>query len=268
MRYVTGLARRKLLCSCLSLLVLCPILQTTALAKIETWGFPVGEQLVYRVSWGAIPVGEATVTTSWKEGHEGELLRLHLHVRSNRAIAVAYPVRIDIESIVRVDDFLPVRHHQRRREGRRRAEVEVIFDHEKGVAIQRELLRDREDTIELEADTRDIFTFLYYVRRYPMELGNRSHYRVLTDDKIYDLWLDVAEEAVDVRTILDDRVSAFEVEPEAAFEGVFRRHGSLELQVSRDARQLMLFMRANVPIGSVRAVLEAVNGPGCDVWGR
>ena len=236
-------------------------------ADLAGWGFPVGEQLFYRAYWGAIPVGDAVVSTSWKEGAEGELLRLHLRVRSNRAIAVAYPVSIDIESIVRAADFLPVRHHQRRREGRRRAEVEVTFDHEKGVAVQHEILRERITEIPLEKDTRDIFTFLYYVRRYPMQLGNNSHYRVLTDDRIYDLWLKVSEDELKVSTILDEPVAAFEVEPEAAFEGVFRRHGSLEIQISRDARQLMLFMRANVPIGSVRAVLQEVRGPGEDSWG-
>ena len=244
------------------------LLRTVALGDWRDWGFPVGEELVYRAYWGAVPVGEAVVSTGWKEGAEGSLLQLRLHVRSNRAIAMVYPVSIDIESIVRAEDFLPVRHTQRRREGRRRAEVEVVFDYEKGVAVQNEILRKRKTEIPLEDDVRDIFTFLYYVRRYPMQLGNRAHYRVLTDDKVYDLWLNVADEEVQVSTLFDESVGAFAVEPEAAFEGVFRRHGSLDIQISRDARQLMLFMRANIPVGSIRSVLREVRGPGDDNWGK
>ncbi len=248
-------------------LVVCGDIPVHADDQIEQWGFPVGEELVYRAYWGAVPVGQSIVRTAWKEGAEGELLHLKLEVRSNRAIAMVYPVSIDVETVVRVKDFLPIRHTQRRREGRRRAEVIVDFDYEKGIAVQNEVLRGRKTEIPLEEDTRDIFTFLYYVRRYPMALGNKAHYRVLTDDRIYDLWLNVANEEVMVSSVLDDDVAAFDVEPEAAFEGVFRRHGRLDLHISRDARQMMLFMRANIPVGSVRTVLQEVRGPGNDAWG-
>lgn len=239
-----------------------------AAEQIAQWGFPVGEEMVYRAYWGAIRVGDVVVRTDWKDGAKGELIQLTLEVRSNRAIALVYPVTIDVESVLRAEDFLPIRHTQRRREGRRRAHVVVDFDHEKGIAIQNEKLRERITEIEIEDDTRDIFTFLYYVRRYPMELGNKAHYQVLTDDKIYDLWLHVAEDSVMVSSILDDDVEAFHVDPEAAFDGVFRREGQLEIQVSKDARQLMLAKRANIPIGSIRTVLREVRGPGEDNWGR
>ncbi len=241
---------------------------TDADSQIEQWGFPVGEELVYRAYWGAVPVGEVIVRTAWKDKAEDPLIQLKLEVRSNRAIALVYPVSIDVESILRASDFLPLQHTQRRREGRRRAHVEVTFDHDKGIAVQNEKLRERITEIDLEDDTRDIFSFLYYVRRYPMELDEKSHYRVLTDDRIYDLWLQVAKEEIMVSSVFSDSVAAFDVEPEAAFEGVFRRHGRLDIQVSRDARQLMLSMRANIPIGSIRAVLLEVRGPGTDRWGK
>ena len=238
-----------------------------ATEQIATWGFPVGEELVYQIKWGAIPVGELTVTTGWIEDAEGELLQLRARVRSNRAIALLYPVSIDMESVVQVDSFLPLRHTLISREGRRRKHEEMLFDHDKGKAHLHAVLRGRKETVELEHETRDLFTFLYYVRRYPMELGSKTHHRVLTDDKIYDLWLEVDEAEQRVSTLLDERVSAVAVEPEAAFEGVFRRQGRLEIHVSRDARQLMLQMRANVPIGSVRVELVEVRGPGSDRWG-
>lgn len=238
-----------------------------AMEQIATWGFPIGEELVYQVKWGAIPVGEVTVTTGWVEDAEGALLQLRSRVRSNRAIAMLYPVSIDMESVVQVDSFLPVRHTLISREGRRRKHEEMQFDYDKGEALLHAVLRGRKETVKLEHETRDLFTFLYYVRRYPMELGSKTHHRVLTDDKIYDLWLEVAEAEQRVSTILNERVSAVSVEPEAAFEGVFRRQGRLEIHVSRDPRQLMLQMRANVPIGSIWVELVEVRGPGSDRWG-
>jgi hypothetical protein len=246
----------------------CALSAENVSSQIEEWGFPVGEELTYRISWGAVPVATAVVGTSWKEGDEGELLLLWLRVRSNRAIAVVYPVSIQIESCVRVDDFMPVWFKQNRREGRRRTHEETYFDYEKGKAMWRSLTKDKEKEIPLETGTRDLFSFLYYLRRTPFVLGSKTHHRVLTDDKIYDLWIQVADEETSESSILDDPVAAVEIVPEAAFEGVFRRNGSMEIKVSRDARQLTLYMRANIPIGSIKATLKDVRGPGEDVWGQ
>lgn len=277
MTYTTVFVRQRILlwilCTCwlvgaLGLMASPALSEDTTVAEdeIAAWGFPVGEELVYKAYWGAIPVGEAVVSSHWEEGSEGELLLLRLRVRSNRAIAAVYPVRIDVESLIRVSDFLPLRHSQNRREGRRRTEEETVFDYERGVAVWRNARKKREDVIALEPETRDILTFLYYLRRFPFALDSRTHYRVLTDEKIYDLWLNVSKEEEQLKGILDDRIPVVEIEPEAAFDGVFRRQGRLHIHVSRDPRQLMLRMRANIPVGSVRMVLSEVRGPGEDVW--
>jgi hypothetical protein len=239
-----------------------------ASTQIETWGFPVGEELVYRIYWGAVPVGESIVSTSWQEGAEGKLLVLSMRVRSNRAIAAIYPVTIHIESVVCADTFMPVSHTQKRREGRHRTEETVTFDYEEGRARIWSVLRKRETIVELEPGVRDVFSFLYYIRRHPFVFDTKERHRVLADDKIYDLWLQTGDRETSVDSVLHDRVAALEVVPEAAFDGVFRRQGRLEILVSRDTRQLMLQMRASVPVGSIRTVLTEVRGPGADRWGH
>lgn len=274
MRSVRSIMRMCNICGCFLLVLffqivsVCSASGEDAISHLDAWGFPVGEELEYSISWGAIPVARAVVGANWKEGSEGELLLLWLNVRSNRAIALIYPVTIKIESCVRADNFMPVWFKQNRREGRRRTNEETYFDYENGKAIWRSLQKKEKKEIPLEEGTRDLFSFLYYLRRIPFELGSNTHHRVLTDDKIYDLWIQVAEDEIKESSLFADPVPAVEITPKAAFEGVFRREGSMEIKVSRDQRQLTLYMRANIPIGSIRAVLKDVRGPGEDSWGR
>ncbi|MFU8779828.1 MAG: DUF3108 domain-containing protein [Kiritimatiellia bacterium] len=260
---------RRICCLLVSvgLLVLVPVARADDVAdQIRTLGFPVGEELVYQIHWGIVPVAEAVVTTAWQEGAEGELLVLRLRVRSNRAIAAIYPVSIDLESIVRMDGFRPLRHTQNRREGRRRSRLEVIFDYAGETATIRSIHRGREKSVPLEPGVRDVFTSLYYMRRYPFELGAKTHYRVLSDRNIYDLWLQTGNREVRVSSLNDQKVAAVAIEPEASVDDLFVHEGRPEIYVSRGARQLMLRMQVRVPIGSIRAVLSEVRGPAADIW--
>ncbi len=232
---------------------------------LEEWGVPIGEELVYRVYWGAVPVGEAVSSLQWENPDKPERLLLRMQAISNRAIAMVYPVRIDVSTLVNPETFLPIEHRQNRREGRRRIEEITTFDHARGEAIWKSIGRDRTHRVPIEPDTRDILTLSYFLRRHPIEPGPRKHHRVLADKKLYDLWLDIRE-GEPFRMRDHEPVDTWDVEPEAAFDGVFRREGTLDIRVSRDIRQILVYMRANIPVGSVRVELVEVRGPGNDFW--
>lgn len=230
----------------------------------ELW-FPVGEELVYRILWGRIGVGRSVATTEWVEEDGRTLLAIRLRTRTNRVLSRLYPVDDHIESLIDPHTFLPVRFTVNFSQGRYRKHEITEFDHEAGVAHWRSLIRDREDTFELEDDTRCLVSFSYYLRQHPFEEGKRQHFRVMADDKIYDLWLE--SRGLDrIRLRHYGRVPSIELEPEAAFEGIFVRRGRMTLWVSDDERRIVTQMQAAVPVASVRLVLHRVRGPGNDDW--
>lgn len=233
-------------------------------APPELW-FPVGEKLTYRVLWGRVPVGQTVVTTEWMKHEERLLLVIRVQTRSNRFLDRIYPVDIFIESWIDPESFLPVRFEIKSTEGRRRKHEITCFDYEKGTAAWRSETRDRKDTFELEPETRDIVSFSYYLRQYPFNPGERKQFRVMADDKIYDLWLEIKGKE-DVRLQHYGRVRSVEVEPEAAFEGLFVRRGRMTLWISDDERRLLTQLAASIPVASVRLVLHRVRGPGNDSW--
>ena len=230
----------------------------------ELW-FPVGEELVYRIFWGRIPVGRTQVITEWMEHEDRTLLLIRIRTRTNRVLNRIYPVDDVIESWIDPHTFLPVRFELNMSQGRHRKHEITEFDYDNLVAHWRSITRERENTFELEPETRDLVSFSYYLRRHPFAPGEEREYRVMADEKIYDLRLE-ARKKENVRLQHYGRMRSVEVEPEAAFEGMLVRRGRMFLWISDDDRRLLTQMEATIPVANVRLVLHRVRGPGNDAW--
>lgn len=231
----------------------------------EFW-FPVGEELVYDVYWGVIPVGEARVWSEWVRRDGRVLLALRFQTLSNKVIASIYPVNDKLETLVDPATFLPVRFEKNMQEGRHRYHEITLFDHTNLTAHWRSLIKNKSRQFPIEPDTRDIATFMYYLRKRPVHEGEH-HYRVMADEKIYDLYLKVAAQEM-VKLDNFGRIPCSRIEPDAKFDGLFVRKGKMTLWVSRDARCISTRITASVPVADVKIVLRAVRGPGRDEWIR
>ena len=180
-------------------------------------------------------------------------------------MAKIYPVQDLIESVVDPGTFLPLRYVQRLREGRHRRYDVVAFDHDREVAKWSSPLENRQEEIDIDGDTRDVLSLAYFMRSKGMQPGQEERFRVLVDDKLYDLHVG-GRETVAVRVRGHGRVRCLEVEPKARFGEIFVRRGRMKLWFSLDPRHVCTRMSARVPLASVRACLISVEGPGDDVW--
>ncbi|MCE9613144.1 MAG: DUF3108 domain-containing protein [Lentisphaerae bacterium] len=227
--------------------------------------FPVGEELVYDIYWGVIPVGETRITTEWIQEDGRALLAIRYRTRSNKVIAKLYPVDDVIEAVIEPRTFLPVRFIKNLKEGSHRYHELTTFDHQNLKAHWRSLRSDKTKTFAIDPDTRDLVTLMYFLRSRPVREGEQYEYRVMADEKIYDLYL----EAVKVESVKLDgigRVPSMRIEPKAKFQGLFVRKGKMTVWVSRDARNLCTQVKASVPVADVNVVLREVRGPGDDQW--
>ena len=227
--------------------------------------WPVGEKLTYRLYWGYVPVGTAVGWTEWVE-HEGRrLLAIRLRTLSNKFIEKIYPVDDTIESLVDPQTFLPVQFTKNISEGQHRYHEITVFDRTNLVARWTSPIRKKSKTFPITPDIRDIPTLMYSLRNHTYKPGQREHFTVMADEKIYDLWLNVLEkEDVDLPNYGD--VRSIKTEPDAAFQGIFVRTGKIWIWVSDDDRCLATKVQATIPVANVRAVLWSVEGPGKDKW--
>ena len=229
------------------------------------FNWPIGEKITYRIYWGFIPVGTATSWTEWAEYEGRKLLAIRMRTISNKVVEKLYPVDDTIESLVEPDTFLPVRFSKDMSEGDRKYKEVTLFDRTNKVARWESKLTGKKKEYGIEPETRDIPSLMYYLRTKTFIVGNREHFRVQADEKIYDLWLNIQKkEKVDTPNHGD--VASIKIEPEAAFNGLFVRKGRLWVWMSDDPRGLASRIEASIPVANVRAVIVQVEGPGTDFW--
>jgi len=168
--------------------VTCRVAAAAPSTNEPVFWFPVGERLVYEVSWGIIPVGYAEAWTEWVEQDGRRLLSIKVRSKTNRVLSTLFPVDDLVESRVDPATFLPVRFIKLLSEGRYRADQVTDFDHVKRLGYWRSNLdTNKSETFQIDADTRDILSLVYWLRRpdgFSFELGRRQAFRVTTDEKL------------------------------------------------------------------------------------
>lgn len=229
--------------------------------------WPVGEKLTYRLYWGYVPVGTAVIETEWTGPADRKLLAIRMRTESNKVIEKVYPVRDTIESLVDPETFLPVQFTKNLSEGTHRRYETTVFDRTNRVANWTARLSGRKKSFPIPPDIRDIPTLMYALRSHRFVPGSRETFKVMADEKVYDVGVTVRKKEKldlpqheDVRCIL--------LEPDAAFEGIFVRHGRIWIWISDDERCLAARIEASIPVANVKAVLWSVEGPGNDRWIR
>lgn len=235
----------------------------------ELW-FPVGERLTYRVYWGIFPVAETKVTTEWIEEEIEEetriLLAIKVTTKSYAFLNAIYPVNDFIESVVDPDTFTPIRFSKRLSEGRYRLNEITTFDHEKRVAHWKHLIKNDTKDFAIEDDTRDLLSFMFFMRFQKLEPNRTYLARLMADEKLYDLYINT-KDYVQLKISKFGVVRCLYIQPEAKFQGFFVRVGRLQVWISDDKRCLCVKAIAKAPvIGTIKLLLDKVEGPGNDAW--
>jgi hypothetical protein len=266
---------RKVLCLCTAMLLAgaavaageetAPATAPSTAEHPSLW-FDVGERLLYDIYWGFIHVATTEVTTQWVE-EEGQPLRIRITYRtkSNNVIAKIYPVDDILESVIDAETFLPVSFKKKQSEGGYRSDEFTVFDHDGGTMLWKSLLNGDEKTFPIDPDTRDLITLMYYFRSMNFYVGKQLNFRVMADEKLYDLYVEVTKRE-DIKLSEYGKVPSFQFAPQAAFQGLFVRKGKVTFWVSDDDRKLCTQIEAEVPVANVRLKLREVSGPGDDFW--
>ncbi|HMP71724.1 MAG TPA: DUF3108 domain-containing protein [Kiritimatiellia bacterium] len=229
--------------------------------------FPVGEVLEYTVRWGVFSVGQGVVTSEWTEDEQGRrLIRIQFDTRSNRVIAMLYPVKDLQWVLIDPGTFLPVEVYKDSRQGRFKAHERITFDHARGLARHESFIEKNVREVPIDPETRDLVTYMYWTRSQPLAPGDHLSSRVYADDGVHDLSIAVtAREDIELDG-LGKVVPSLKFEPEADFEGLFVRRDKMLIWVSDDERRVCTRIATKVPVGSVVIELVAVSGPGDDGW--
>jgi hypothetical protein len=214
--------------------------------------FQIGEQFTYTITWLNITAGTAVMgVTAATDGHH-PLLKLVTTAQSRPAITKFFPVDNRVESTVDPETLLPEHLSFRRREGKKKEDIEYTF-HQKARTVT-EIKGGSTDTFPLPPHTYDAISCLYYARRelrpYP---GSSLTMNVHHDKKNHKLEALVEK----IETIRgpwgsNETIRVLVVMP---FEGIFLNKGNIRVWFTNDARRIPLRMKAKVVIGTIVADL-------------
>jgi hypothetical protein len=223
----------------------------TAAVAVRPRPFGVGERFEFSIDYGPVNAGNATlavVGTVEFDGHS--CYRVESTASSNRFFSGFYKVRDKVVSYVDRQGLFSRYFMKRLREGSYRKTEEIVFDHVAGVA------RDHAgDEYEVPAGVHDPLSAFYYVRTLDLEVGKDVFLTAHESDDTYELRVIVhRQEAVETGLGTFD---CFVVQPIMLGEGIFKHEGDLMIYLTADARRIPVLMTTELPVGSVKAQLQA-----------
>lgn len=214
--------------------------------------FQIGEQFTYEISWISIKAGTAVMGVTAMTDENPPLVKLVTTAQSRPVITKFFPVDNRVESILNPETLLPEHLTFRRREGKKKEDIEYTFDQKDGTVI--EVKGGSTETLPILPHTQDAISCLYYVRT---ELTPRPGWsltmNVHHDAKNYEL--NVLVEEVETITGAWGELETIRVLVVMPFQGIFLNQGNIRVWFTNDARRIPLRMKAKVVIGSLVADL-------------
>jgi Protein of unknown function (DUF3108) len=218
--------------------------------------FQVGEQHTYEISWLNITAGTAVMTVS-DAGMNGEraLAKLITTARSSSFVTKFFPVDNRVESIVDPATLLPEHLKFKRREGKKKEDIEYAFHQKEGTVTV--VKGEATETLNMLPGTQDIISCLYFARsELSLQPGSSLTMNVYHDKK--NRKLDVQVEEIEMVSGPWGEVETARVLVVMPFQGLFLNKGNIRVWFTNDDRRIPVRMKAKVVIGSI--VADLVSG--------
>ncbi|NGZ02743.1 MAG: hypothetical protein CV090_06800 [Nitrospira sp. WS238] len=221
--------------------------------------FHVGERLTYTVSWlnmtAVMAVMEVMEVAPIPGSSDLGFAKLVGTARSTPIIAKFFPVDSRVESDINLDTLAPEHMTFRRREGRKKEDIEYVFHQKEGVVTA--IRGGTTESLPIPGGTQDILSCLYYTRvALPPEPGASLKMNVYHDKK--NRPVEVRVEGVEIIEGSWGTAETIRVLVIMPFHGLFMNQGNIRVWVTTDERRTPLRMKAKVTLGSV--VADLVDG--------
>lgn len=231
-------------------------LETTAAEGLgqTTRPFMVGERLTYEVSWLNLPAAIAVMEVAPTEGREGtsSTAKLIGAVQSTPILTKFFPVDNRVESELDLVTLTPEHLIFRRREGKKKEDIEYTFHQKKGTVTA--VRGGTTESLSIPMGTHDIISCLYYTRAVLLpKPGISLKMNVYHDMK--NRPVEVRVEGIETLEGNWGTVETVRVRVIMPFHGLFMNKGDIHVWVTNDTRKTPVRMKAKVVLGAIVADL-------------
>lgn len=218
--------------------------------------FRAGERLRFSVQYGPIKAGSAWLEVPEMGDYEGHRTYvLVARAESNSFFSRFYRVKNRIESRWDADGRYSLRYAENRREGKHRAESEIVFDPDRGEARYHD-----GQVYPTPPQVQDALSSFYFTRFQALPLGGSV---------VFDYHASRKSMPLEVKVLGRERVKTpagtFEtvaIEPMLKAGGIFKNKGRLVIWLTDDERRMPVMMKSKVAIGSISVILQEAKSGG------
>ncbi|MEA2040938.1 MAG: DUF3108 domain-containing protein [Bacteroidota bacterium] len=225
--------------------------------RFKNSSFSPGEKLIYKVKYGLVPGGYASLTTNLEKIGFNWYYAVKAVARTDGLVGKVTYVRDRYESYIDIATGLPIRAVRDIRENNYRKFNEVLFRRSNNTVLS---LTTGEHKVP--PGTLDILSAFYYARRYIFEHEFKKNQTLnLTtffDEEIYVIKIRYKEKEM-VRTDFG-KIECLKFVPVLEKGGPFEKEKDLRVWFSNDGNFIPLKIRLKIGIGKVKCDLHQYSG--------
>ncbi len=241
-----------------------PVEKELSYPDLENTAFSVGEKLHFKVRYGFVRAGTATMAVV-KETEINERPVYHIQTTAESDAPFSWVFKVDdvVNSFIDKAGLFTWRFEKILREGNYKLDMHVDYFPADSLA-KVEYKRYKNKTEHKSFDVKvppfalDILAAFYYIRTIPLRIGDIINITNHDNKKVYNL-----EVHVYMRENIDTAAGKFrclKVEPLLKGEGIFKQKGRLLVWLTDDEYKIPVQMTSEVAVGHITTELEKIEG--------
>jgi len=219
--------------------------------------FNAGEKLFYKVRYGLIKGGEASLTIDVIPVGDTYLYHIKALAQTTGVVGAMVTIRDIYESYVDIQSGLPVKSIRNILEHNYTSYNEVLFFREENYV--KSLKSGRHDAT---TDILDILSAFYFARRYLFshDLKKEEVIKLKTffDDQFFNI--DIKYKNTEKIKSKFGKINCYRFVPATTLDGTFKKENQLQIWVSADENYIPVKIRVKVPLGSLKCDLIDFEG--------
>ena len=217
--------------------------------------FGVGEKLIYRLHYGAIDAGEATLTVeeSDKKVQGRSVYRIVGEGKSIGAFDWFFKVRDRYETYLDRQGIFPWVFLRRVSEGGHEINQDYIFHQNK-----QKVVTEKGNTHDVPLAVQDMLSAFYYARTIDFtnaEVGDIFTVNCFLDEELYELKIKYA--GTEVKKTRTGKYDCMVFNPVVQTGRIFKDEDDLTVWITNDANKIPVLAKAKVLVGSIKMELSA-----------
>ena len=230
-------------------------------AQQDTLSFQRGEFLKYKIQYGLLNAGFATVELKTENAISDTLIHAVGKGWTTGMVGFLFPVEDRYESYFTENELKPKHFVRKVSEGGYTQDKEITFDYIKHQAQEINHKKGTEKSYFIQNNIQDMLSSFYYMRRFNFDIMKENDsidVNMFFDGKMNPIKLIVlGREKVKTRY---GKLDAIKVRPLVLKGRVFKDEENVTLWISDDQNKIPLKIKASLIVGSAKAELVEYNG--------